>query len=95
MHETANPVYEQIVIAGANKTIVGGAAVATAGGAAVRVSWIAAHGSEIATVCSMIGAMVAVIGLAVSIAFQIRRDWRERAELIERRKFERRQGAKK
>lgn len=78
------------MIAAANKAVAGGSVAAAVGGAAVKVSWIAQHGGEIATVCSMIGASVAVVGLIVSITFQFRRDWRERNEFVERRRADRR-----
>jgi len=82
--------YEAVVIAAANKTALTGGAVAASSGAAVKISWIAAHGSEIAAVCAMVGAAVAVAGLVVSIVFQLRRDRRELAESVERRKNARR-----
>lgn len=82
MHETAHPIYEQVAIASANKTIAGGSIAAAAGGAAVKVTWIAEHGSEIATVCSMGGLAVAILGLIISVVFQIRRDRREQLTAI-------------
>lgn len=82
--------YEQAAIAVANKTLTAGVITAAASGAAVKVSWLSEHAGDVAAACSIVGASVAVLGLLVTVVFQIRRDLRECAESKERRKTSRR-----